>query len=37
MSKKQWRKPQVSKINAGSAESSNKPGNDKAGGGKSAS
>ena len=37
MSKKKWIKPEVNHIKAGSAESSNKPGNDKAGGGKSAS
>jgi hypothetical protein len=32
MAKKQWRKPIVSLLEAGSAEASTKPGNDGAGG-----
>ena len=34
MVKKQWQSPKVRLLKAGSAESSNKPGNDKTGGGK---
>jgi len=37
MAKKQWRKPEMKTIRAGEAENSNKPGNDRGGGGRTAS